>query len=262
MPYADSSGTKIFWRQEGEGEPVLMIMGLGYASDMWYRTWPVLARHFRIILFDNRGVGNSEVPPGPYTIAQMAADAGAVLAAAGVASAHVIGMSMGGMIAQEFTLAYPECVRKLVLACTACGGPKAVRAEPEANEVLFARGTMTPEQAAAAVIPFVYHPSTPRERIDEDLAIRMRTLPTPQAYLAQLGAILGWRSYDRLQRIGAPTLVLHGDADRLIPPGNGRLIAETIPGAQFVSIANASHIFTTDQPEAAHEAMLGFLLRD
>ena len=259
MPYVDSSGTEIFWDREGDGEPVLLIMGLGYSSDMWHRTRPVLAKHFRVISFDNRGVGKSGVPPGPYSMAQMAADAGAVLDAAGVASAHVVGVSMGGMIAQEFVLSCPARVCKLVLGCTACGGPGAVRAEPEATGVLLARGSMSPEQAVAAAIPYIYHPSTPRERIEEDLEIRLRTFPAADAHRAQLAAILGWQSYDRLQQIHAPTLVMHGEADRLVPPGNGRLVAETIPGAQFVLIPRASHMFTTDQPEVAHEALLKFL---
>jgi len=261
MPYADSSGTKIFWDQEGDGEPVLLIMGLGYSSDMWHRTRPVLSKHFRVISFDNRGVGKSGAPDGPYSMAQMAADAGAVLDAAGVASAHVAGVSMGGMIAQELVLSCPGRVRKLVLGCTACGGPRAVRAEPEANDVLLQRGGMTPEQAILAVIPYVYHPSTPLERIDEDLEIRLRTFPTAAAYRAQLAAILGWQSYDRLAHINAPTLVIHGEADRLVPPGNGRLVAEMISGARFVLVPQASHIFTTDQPAIAHKAILDFLLR-
>jgi 3-oxoadipate enol-lactonase len=260
MPYANSNGTTIYWDEEGTGEPVLLIMGLGYSSAMWHRTRPVLAKHFHVILFDNRGVGASDVPPGPYSTAEMAADAAAVLDAAGVASAHVFGISMGGMIAQEFVLTCTGRVRKLVLGCTACGGPKAVRAERAATDMLLARGAMTPEQAITAAIPFVYHPSTPRERIEEDLEIRRRNVPSADGYLAQLAAILGWQSYDRLGGISAPTLVIHGEADRLVPAGNGRLIAETIPGAQFVLLPNASHMFTTDQPEASHRAILDFLL--
>ena len=236
-----------------------MIMGLGYALDMWHRTAPVMSQHFRTILFDNRGVGRSDVPPGPYPIPVMAADAAAVLEAAGVSQAHVMGMSMGGMIAQEFALQYPDRVSKLVLGCTACGGPKAVRAEPEVNQVLMNRGGMTMEEAIAASVSFIYDVATPRARSDEDLAIRRRVFPPPVAYIAQLQGILAWQSYDRLGQIGAPTLVIHGANDRLVPPGNGQIIADRIPGAQWVLLPAASHIFTTDQPEAAHDAILDFL---
>jgi 3-oxoadipate enol-lactonase len=259
MPCVTSNGTRIYWEEEGSGHPVLLIMGLGYALDMWHRTRPVLAKHYRIVLFDNRGVGKSDAPPGPYPIAQMAADAAAVLDAAGIESAHVIGVSMGGMIAQELALQYPARVGKLVLGCTACGGPKAVRAAKEVNDVLFARGAMTPEEAISAAIPFIYDPSTPRERIDEDLAIRRRAIPTGVAYLAQLMGILAWQSYDRLPGLKPPTLVIHGETDRLVPPGNGQLIADIIPGSRLVLIPHASHIFATDQPERAHAEMLAFL---
>ncbi len=259
MPYADSAGTRIYWEEEGSGDPVLLIMGLGYPLDMWHRTRPVLAKHFWVILFDNRGVGKSEMPPGPYSIAQMAVDAASVLDAAGVHSAHIVGISMGGMIAQEFALTYPHRVRKLVLGCTACGGPKAVRAEKDAIDLLLAREVMTPAEAMNASIPFIYDAGTPRERIEGDFAIRRRKLTDPKAYAAQLAGILAWESYSRLSAMDAPTLVLHGETDRLVPPGNSRLIAEHLPGAKLVFLPAASHIFTTDQPELANNAIIEFL---
>src|SRR5580700_1765938 len=171
MPTIQNQGAKIYWDEQGQGTPVLLIMGLGYPSQMWYRMRPLLVEHYRTIALDNRGVGRSDIPPGPYPIAVMAADAAAVLDAAGVDNAHVYGISMGGMIAQEFALQYPKRVRSLILGCTAAGGPNAVRAEPEVTQLLMARGQMTPEEAAQAAIPFIYDPSTPRERIDEDLAV-------------------------------------------------------------------------------------------
>src|SRR5271157_4660058 len=107
MPFVENQGTKIYWDEQGNGAPVLLIMGLGYTSAMWLRTRPAMAQRYRTIAFDNRGVGLSDVPPGPYSIAAMASDAVAVLDAAGVPSAHILGVSMGGMIAQEFALQYP-----------------------------------------------------------------------------------------------------------------------------------------------------------
>src|SRR6202044_4172980 len=122
---------------------------------MWHRTRPTLAAHYQTIALDNRGIGRSDVPPGPYPIALMASDAAAVLDAAGVESAHLFGVSMGGMIAQEFALQYPKRVRSLVLGCTASGGPHAVQAEPAALQTLMRQG-MTPEEAKEAIIPFIY----------------------------------------------------------------------------------------------------------
>ena len=259
MPFINNQGARIYWDEQGEGEPVLLIMGLGYPSAMWYRTRPRLDARYRTIALDNRGVGRSDMPPGPYPIALMASDAAAVLDAAGIESAHVYGVSMGGMIAQEFTLQYPERVRSLILGCTAAGGPHAVRAQPEVTEFLMARTNQSQEAAAEASVPFIYDSATSRERIDEDLAIRKKWLPKPEAYMAQLHGIVSWEAYSRLDQITAPTLVIHGLSDRLIPTANGKLIADRIPGAKLVMLPQASHIFTTDQPEAAHHAILEFL---
>lgn len=259
MAFTVNRGAKIYWDEVGEGDPLLLITGLGYASCAWHRTRPVLSAKYRTIALDNRGVGRSDMPAGPYSIALMASDAAAVLDAAGVESAHVFGISMGGMIAQELALEYPKRVRSLVLGCTAAGGPEAVRSEPEATAMLMSRSKMTPEEGARAAVPFIYHPATPLELIEEDLQIRRPWFPKEEAYKAQLQGILGWESYGRLSQITLPTLVIHGESDRLVPAGNARLMTDKIPGAKLVILPQASHIFTTDQPEAAHRAILEFL---
>ncbi len=183
MAFAQNQGAKIYWDQQGEGAPLLLIMGLGWTSHMWYRSRPVLAAQFRTIAFDNRGVGQSDVPPGPYPIALMASDAAAVLDAAGVERAHVCGMSMGGMISQEFALQYPQRVRSLILGCTAPGGPNAVQAEREVVQLLLApRGN--PEEMAKAINPYIYDTGTPDARKEEDLAVRRPWFPTAEGYLA------------------------------------------------------------------------------
>jgi 3-oxoadipate enol-lactonase len=259
MPFTDNSGVKIYWKESGPGDPLLLIMGLGYTHEMWYRTEPILAQCYRTISFDNRGVGRSDVPPGPYPISTMAADAAAVMDAAGVARAHVFGISMGGMIAQEFALQYPERVRSLILGCTSHGGPEAVLADAEVVTTLMARGTMSAEDGIRAMVPFIYDASTPRERIEEDLAIRRRTFPTAAGYFAQVQGIFAFEARRRLPKIKVPTLVVHGESDRLVPPENGRRIAKLIEGARLVMLPRASHIFPTDQPDAAHQAVLRFL---
>lgn len=261
MSFVENQGTRIYWDEQGDGPPVLLIMGLGYASAMWHRIRPALSQHFRTIAFDNRGVGLSEVPPGPYSVATMATDAAAVLDAANVAVARVFGVSMGGLIAQEFALQYPARTRSLILGCTAPGGPSAVRAENKVVDVLFARG-MTPEQAREAILPYIYDAATPKEKIDEDLKVRQRWLPSVAGYMAQLQGVLAWESYSRLAQITAPTLVLHGNSDALVPPANGQLIAARIPGARFVLLDHASHLFLTDQTEAAHKEIFKFLSAD
>jgi 3-oxoadipate enol-lactonase len=259
MAFVENQKARIYWDEQGHGEPVLLIMGLAYPSQMWYRTRPLLASRYRTLALDNRGIGRSDVPPGPYPIALMASDAAAVLDAAGIESAHVFGISMGGMIAQEFVLQYPKRVLSLILGCTAAGGPTAVRAEPEAAQMLMTRDKMSPEQAAEAAVPFIYDSTTPRERIDEDIAIRRPWFPRPDAYRAQLQGIIAWEAYSRISAIAVPTMVIHGEHDRLVPPGNAKLIAERIAGAKLVMIPHASHLFLTDQTEVSLHAVLQFL---
>ncbi len=259
MPFVENQGTKIYWDEQGQGVPVLLIMGLGYTSVMWHRTRPALAQRYRTIAFDNRGVGMSDVPPGPYSIATMASDAAAVLDAAGISRAHVFGVSMGGAIAQEFALQYPERTCSLILGCTAPGGSLVVRSERKVADLLMARG-MTLDQAREAILPYIYDAATPREKIEEDINLRRRWLPSPQGYMAQLQAILAWESYSRIAQITAPTLVIHGKSDALVPPGNGELIAKRIPGAKLVLIEHASHLFLTDRTEETNREILEFLL--
>jgi len=162
------------------------------------------------------------------------------------------------MIAQEFALQYPKRVRSLILGCTAAGGPNAVRAEKHVTDTLTARDKGF-EELTQAMRPFVYDSSTPDDRIEEDLKIRRKWFPRPEAYMAQLQGIYAWEAYSRLDKITAPTLVIHGEGDQLIPPGNGKLIASRIAGSNLVILPHASHIFTTDQPEASRKAIMEFL---
>ena len=258
MPIAENDGVKIYWEEAGQGEPILLIMGLGWASCMWHRTRDVLAAKYRVITFDNRGVGRSDVPPGPYPIRTMATDAAAVLDAAGVKSAHLYGISMGGMISQEFALQYPARVKSLILGCTAAGGPAALQPAPEVIQVLMRRG-MSPQQAIEAIDPFIYAAGTSLELIEQDRKLRLRWYPTAEGYLSQLQGIMAWEACSRLSEIAVPTMVIHGESDQLIPPANGKLIAERIPHARLTLIPGASHIFPTDQPEISHQTVLKFL---
>jgi 3-oxoadipate enol-lactonase len=261
MPFADNQGVRIYWDEQGHGPSLLLIAGIGCPSQMWSGIRPALAAHYRTIALDNRGTGESDVPPGPYPVAQMASDAAAVLDAAGVKAAHVFGISMGGIVAQEFALQYPARARSLILGCTSFGGAHAVRPEPAIRQFLAARGSMSPEEVAAASVPYLYCTQTPRSRIEEDLAMRRQWGLRPEAYLAQLQGVIAWEAYSRLPRISVPTLVIHGDSDRLVPPANGELLAARVPGAQCAILPRAGHLFFVDQPEATHAALTQFLSR-
>jgi 3-oxoadipate enol-lactonase len=260
MPYVENEGTKIYWDESGTGDPLLLIMGLGSASDMWYRLLPQLAEHYRTIFFDNRGVGRSTPHPGPYSIAAMAADAAAVMDAARVESAHVLGFSMGGFIAQEFALRYGERVRRLILAATACGGAEVVMAAPEVLEALAAKGVKTREEGFWMTAPYNYSASTPRHLIEEDLEVTLRSPLKRESYQAQLLAIMTWHgSHERLRSLSKQTLVIHGDSDQLIPTENGRVLARVIPGAELHLIPGAGHRWMTDKLDEASRVILTFL---
>lgn len=260
MPTVDRGDARIWWESEGEGEPLLLIQGLGYPSDMWYRLLPELSARFRTIRFDNRGVGRTGVPAGPYPVEVMAADALAVMTAAGEESAHVFGVSMGGFIAQAAAVMAPERVRSLVLGCTATGGPEMVPAEPAALEMVMARAKMSPEEAAEVAIPFVYARDTPRSVIDEDFAVRMANPTSPEGYTNQVAGVSTWAGgAAALQDLDVPTLVLHGTEDRLVAPANAAVLGRAIAGARVEMIEGASHVFFSDQPEASAKLLIEFL---
>jgi 3-oxoadipate enol-lactonase len=253
MPVARRGDTELYWESTGAGAPVLLVMGLGMTATGWWRTVPVLAEAgLRVLAFDNRGVGRSGRPPGPYSVAQMADDAVAVLDAAGEASAHVYGISLGGMIAQEIALRHPGRVRALVLGCTTPGGERAVPAAPETLAFFQRRAEMPAEEAVWASVPYNYGPATRRDhgdRIAQDIAQRLRFPIEPEPYRAQLAAALGHDTHDRLGQISVPTLVVHGTADVMVMPANGRLLAEAIPGAELLEGPGAGHLYVTDAPD-------------
>jgi pimeloyl-ACP methyl ester carboxylesterase len=241
----------LWWTADGDGDlPLLLVQGLGYTADMWFRLLPGLSSRRRVIRLDNRGVGRSDVPPTPWTMAQMADDAVAVLDAAGVGQAHVFGVSMGGLIAQELALRRPDRVASLLLGCSHPGGRDAVRMDAAAATMLMDRSPKTPRDVAEASVPFLYAEDTSRDVIDTDLEVRLRHPLRATAYWGQLDAM---REHDgtlsRLPAVSAPTLVMHGTADRLVQPGNAQLIAEAVPGARLEWIDGAGHLFWTDQTD-------------
>ena len=190
----------------------------------------------------------------------MAGDVAAVLDAAGESSAHMFGLSMGGMIAQQFALDYPTRVRSLTLAATNCGGPHAVLADSHVWRLLFRKGDMSPEQSLQAMQPDSYARQTPTILIEEDSLVRLANYPTLRGYQAQLYGLMGWSSYSRLPVLKCRILVLHGSEDQLIPPSNGRLLAGRVPKAELVELDKASHWSQTDQTDRTVATVQDFIL--
>ncbi|MDO8615522.1 MAG: alpha/beta fold hydrolase [Dehalococcoidia bacterium] len=250
---------------EGEGPPLLLIMGYSGQALSWGEPFLApLRERFRVIRFSNRGTGLSDKPESPTTIRQMADDAVNLLDAAGVAGAHICGISMGGMIAQEVALTYPERVRGLVLGCTASGGAHGPQAAPEVMAMMMPVPGMSREEMVRKAWPAICSAPFIETRGDflEEMLRASLEHPTPIRTLGtQMAAILSFDAYDRLPQIKAPTLVVHGDVDVLVPPGNGRLLHERIPGSELVMLPGAAHMFFWEQPAAAAGAITEFLSR-
>jgi 3-oxoadipate enol-lactonase len=258
MPFANNGIVKLHWESFGEGPAVLLIAGQGMTVDGWWATIPILTRSFRVIAFDNRGTGGSSRLRLPYTVAQMAGDAIAVLDAAGEQRAHVYGISLGSLVAQEVALRHPDRVQALVLGASSAGGFAAYKPSPTsfAQTFLVRVGAMGPEEAEWAAVPYTYAEKTRRfhpERIGVDIAHRLSSPPEPLAYLHQATAVATHDAYERLNQIAAPTLVVHGEEDVFVPPANALVLAERIPAAQLRMWPDAGHMYTIDEPRADPE---------
>jgi pimeloyl-ACP methyl ester carboxylesterase len=266
MPFVEANGINIYYEVEGQGEPLVLITGLSYALWYWHRIVPLLAKQFRVITFDNRGVGQSDAPPGPYTAAMMAADTADLLDALGIERAHVLGHSMGGYVAQALALDYPQRIDRLVLASTNFGGPEQIPPSAEAMAILtdvssdpaerFRRGLKisTAPDFAGKNQPF----------IEEWLAYREENPIEPVAYQAQLAVGLALLAPEgafdgRLHQITAPTLLLAAEHDGVVPPDNAALMAAQIPDSTVVILPGAGHHFALEIPEVTAETITGFL---
>jgi 3-oxoadipate enol-lactonase len=257
-----SGDVRIAYEVRGEGEPVLFVHGLGYDRRGWGPFPDLLADGFRVLLFDNRGVGESDFPPGPYTVAELAADAVAVLDAVGAGSAHVLGVSLGGFIVQELALSYPDRVGRLVLCSTSPGGPNQ-HPMPAAGVEAFGRfPTMDREAGLRLMVENSLGERAVRERpelVEEVYAYRLACAPPLAAWQAQLNAALTFDAYDRLSAIAAPTLVLHGGADTVIDTRNGELLAARIPDAQLHVVPDRGHLLLLEEAEFLAPIVRDFL---
>jgi pimeloyl-ACP methyl ester carboxylesterase len=274
MSTARVGSVELYWEEHGSGDPLLLIMGLAADSRAWMFQIPDFAARYRTIAFDNRGVGRSAKPAGPYTIHQMADDAAGLLDALHIARAHVVGVSMGGMIAQELALRHPERVRGLVLACTYPEPDADVERQREFSIQQFggsvnASGELSIDLSALDPMMFFQHllPTVfNQEFIERELA---KLLPlftgaleygfSMEAILGQVEAVMGHKATDRLHQIAAPTLVITGDADRLVPPGNSDILARHIPRAKLVKIPGGSHGFNFETPDVFNRHVLDHL---
>jgi pimeloyl-ACP methyl ester carboxylesterase len=265
MPKASANGIEIYYEIQGEGQPLVLISGIGYTQWQWHLMVPLLASHFRVITFDNRSVGQTDKPEGPYSAHTLAADTVGLLDALKIEKAIVMGHSMGGFIAQAMALEFPHEVEKLVLCSTNFGGPRHVPVTAEAMKVLtdvssdpvtrFRNGLYISTAPGWAE----KHPDVIQEWVDWRLANPIEPVP----YQAQLAIGLGLLKEEaafenQLHRIHVPTLILFGQYDKVVPPENAALLAEKLPNSKVVILPNAGHFFPIEVPGAASQAVIEF----
>jgi 3-oxoadipate enol-lactonase len=251
MPFADSGGVRISYEKAGQGEPLLLIMGYGLPGAAWAISLPYFTPHFQVVYFDNRGTGASDAPDDGYAITDFARDALAVMDAAGWESAHVFGVSMGGMIAQQLALDAPRRVRTLVLGCASSGEPEERTPEQEAAVRTLGEAVALmqedPERSVRLMLPLSY----PQAFLDAHpelvpLMVAMaKAMPTKKAPEIQLddAAVLQWKSAPRLAELTMPALILHGTADRLIPVSHAFRLLDGLPQAELRVFKGAGHAF-------------------
>ncbi|MFI4985284.1 MAG: alpha/beta fold hydrolase [Solirubrobacterales bacterium] len=257
MSIAKVGEVELDYERSGSGPPLLLIMGMSGTALHWGEPFlQALRRDFEVIVYDHRGVGASSELHGPITIAQLAEDAAGLLAALGIDSAHVVGISMGGMIAQELALAHPELVRTLTLGCTYCGGEGSVPSAPEVLQRLT-EAMLSGDRERAVRTGFEINVSA---AVAEDAKVyaRFREISEQRAVavpviMAQLQACMAHDTNARLSELTMPTLVVHGTDDQLLPVQNGRLIASRIPGSQLEILDGVGHLFFWEQPKHAAE---------
>jgi pimeloyl-ACP methyl ester carboxylesterase len=274
MSIARIGDIEMYYEEHGGGDPLLLIMGLAADSQAWVFQIPAFAERFRTIAFDNRGVGRSSKPTGPYSVHQMADEAAALLDHLEIASAHVVGVSMGGMIAQEIALRHPEKIRRLVLACTypepdhdveehrrfsvgQLGGKVSA-----AGQIDIDVSAIDPFAFLQQMLPTVFNQSFIERELPKLIQVFSGALQygfSMEAILGQVAAVMSHKATDRLHQIASPTLVITGDADRLISPANSDLLARSIPNARLVKIPGGSHGFNFETPEIFNREVLDFL---
>jgi 3-oxoadipate enol-lactonase len=247
VQHATNGDVRIAYETRGAGEPLLLMHGLGYGRWGWEPLLDSLADDFRVLFYDNRGIGDSDVPPGPYTARQLAEDAVAVLDAAGVGRADVVGTSLGGMAAQELALGFPQRVRRLVLTCTTPGGLSAHPMPQQTVDLMLAAPTLAPEVALRRFVENALSPGAPEELVDRIYALRLANPFDPNGWHAQAAAGVGFDAFERISRIEAPTLVVTGTEDVVVDPRNSELLAERIPDGRLERVPGG-HLFFWEHP--------------
>lgn len=260
--YVEANGQRLYYEIHGAGEPLVLIQGLVADATAWAPQIPAFQKHFTVVAFDNRDVGRGSMAVDPYSIGDMAEDTAALMDALGIKQAHILGVSMGGLIAQELVLGHPGKVRPLILGCTMAQVArfhvsileswKWMKHRDPDNEVLPIEGIvwgmthnfLKNSEAVDAMIAYMRNPQFP---------------VSPEAFGRQADAVMGFDALDRLGAVKVPTLVLVGDQDILTPPWASRELAAAIPGAKLQVVEGGGHGFFLEIPDRMNQAVIDFL---
>lgn len=264
MPYQRINNAEFYYELHGYGPALVLLHGLQGDTSHFAPMIPRLAEHFRVLAFDQRGSGWSDKPDHDYSIPMYADDTAALMESLGIERAHVVGMSMGGMIAQEFALRHPGRLRGLVLGCTTPGGPHAAKLESGARENTYERAPLAAEERARrlaeAGLSETFLRRNPQALKDLIEARRQRPLDV-DALERRMAAIDAHDTYDHLDSIQAPTLVITGRPDKIVNTDNSRILAERIPDARLEVLEPAGHLFWLERPQATLDRIVDFLQR-
>ncbi len=264
MPKVRVNDIEMNYAVHGQGEPLVLIMGLTGNLEGWRPLLPAFAQEYRTVIFDNRGAGLTDKPADPYSMPMMADDTAGLMETLGIDAAYVYGISMGGMIAQELTLRHPEKVSALVLGCTTPGGPNSLPTPRKTIEEMSSIPNVSIEEGLEIVMRWLY---TEEFVAANGQQLREKTLNTfdlrmpRHAVVGQMRAIASHNTYDRLSEIKVPTLVIAGGNDELIPSENSPILAQRIPGAELVMYPKARHGYLHEVAAEATAAVLDFLRR-
>ncbi len=261
MPKIKVDSIQLNYEIHGSGDPVVLIGGLGADMFLWFRQIPELCKHFQIVAFDNRGAGESDKPEESNTISMFAADTAGLLGALGIPRAHVVGASLGGMVAQELAIAYPALVNRLVLVSTSFGGAHSIPTPKETLAAVLNR-TGDPEIDIRNSFKIFTHDAwceAHPEIVEQYVRWRVAHPQPPAAYQRQAMAPLSYDAEARISQIATPTLVAHGSDDRVVPVENARLLAAKIPNAKLKVFEGGGHAFTIEMADEFNAAVIEFL---
>ena len=261
MLYVTPQGIKIAYYTDGQGEPLVLVRGYATAASMWYAQVPELRRWFRVITFDNRDTGNSDRVEAPYSISEMADDTIGLIEHLNLGPVHLLGVSMGGMIAQQTAIRRPDLVKTLILACTTCNSGQGMATDPEVLKLFATLPELSEEENVRRSLPVFFSARSlgQKELIDRYVRESLAQRPPLTTFARHTRAIQGFDLCQELHRIAAPTLIQHGRGDRLLPWANAERLKALMPQARLIGYEGLGHLFFMENPPAVNGDIREFI---